>query len=296
MRLTFSERYIVVLNFLLIAGCAHFAARSVNDLLSRRLIVVPPAPRIAFVLPPPALSRQAYDLIVQRDIFNAVGAQAVVVPPPPPVPLDLHLKLVGTSHLTHAKPFAIIEDDNSHIQALYQLGDLIPYAGVLVGVEKSQVVINHDGHIVTLKIPEEPLTSEVLAPALVPIRPARRQVARRPELDRYIRRTGPNDFVVYRKAVESDLQNLRPLLTQIRALPNFENGKTDGYTLSEIQPDSLFDEMGLREGDIVSAVNGQELSDPTQALLMLNSLRDQSSISVTVRRSGQPLQYNFSIR
>lgn len=298
MRLTFSERYVVTLNFLLIAGCAYFAARSMNDLLTRWLIVVPPAPRIVPAPPPfPPRSRQAYDLIVQRDIFNAVKAQPAVAPPAEPPPMDLHLKLVGTSHLTHMKPFAIIEDDNSHIQALYRLGDQVPDAGEITAIAKAEVVINHDGHLVTLKIPDEPLTWEVSTPVPAPSRTAmRHRASRRLALDRYIRRTGPNDFVVYRKAVESDLQSLRPLLTQIRAQPNLDNGKTDGYTLSQIEPGSLFDDMGLRDGDVVSAVNGQELNDPAQAILMLNSLRDQNSISVTVQRLGQPVQYNFSVR
>jgi general secretion pathway protein C len=290
MRLTFSDRYLVALNFLLIVGCAYFAARSMNGLLTRWLIVVPPAPHIAPAPPSsPPSSRQAYDLIVQRDIFNfnVVKAQPAVSLPPEAA-VDLHLKLVGTSHLTRTKPFAIIEDDNSHIQALYRLGDQVPDAGELTAIEKAQVVIDHDGHLVTLKIPDELQTSDAPAPA--------RHRARRPGLDRYIRRIGRNHFVVYRKAVESDLQNLRQLLTQIRASPNLEDGKTEGFRLSAIQPDSLFSEMGLQDGDIVSTVNGQDLNDPTQTLLLLNSLRDQSSIAVTIQRLGQPVQYNFSVR
>ena len=53
MRLTFSERYVVALNFLLIAGCAYFAARAVNDLVARHLIVIPPPPHIAAAEHPP---------------------------------------------------------------------------------------------------------------------------------------------------------------------------------------------------------------------------------------------------
>jgi hypothetical protein len=162
MRLAFSERSLVALNFLLIAGSAYFAARSVNDLLATRLIVVPHASPIAPAPPPsPSLSRQAYDLIVQRDIFNHLKVQPAVSPPPEAVVMDLHLKLVGTSHLTRTKPFAILEDDNTHIQTLYKLGDQVPDAGDLASIEKAEVVINHNGHLVTLKIPEEPLSSGV---------------------------------------------------------------------------------------------------------------------------------------
>jgi hypothetical protein len=139
MRLISSQRYVGALNFILIAGCSYIAARSVNYLLGRQLIVVQPAPYTAPATPlSPSLSRQEYDLIGQRDIFNAVKAQ----PPislPPEAAVDLHLRLVGTSHLTRTKPLAIIEDDNSHVQALYQLGDQVPHAGELTAVEKALV-------------------------------------------------------------------------------------------------------------------------------------------------------------
>jgi general secretion pathway protein C len=284
MRLIFSERYVVALNFVLIAGCAYLAARSVNYLLARQLFVVPPAPRIALAASlSPSLSRQASDLIGQRDIF----AQPAISPPPG-APVDLHLRLVGTSQLTRTKPFAIIEDDNSHVQALYQLGDQVADAGELTVVEKAVVVIIHNGHPVTLKISDELQPSHASMPAPAPGRGLR--------LDRYIRQIGPNQFLVHRTAVERNLQNLRPLLAQIRARPNLESGKLAGYRLSEVQPDSLFAEMGLRDGDVVSAVNGQDLNNAARTILLLASLRDQSSISVTVMRLGQPVQYSFSIR
>src|SRR5579885_132412 len=127
MRLTLSERYVVGLNFLLIAACAYFAARSFNDIVARRLTVIPPAPRIAAsARAPRELARTAYDVIVDRDIFNAVKQQAVTpAAPPPPTAADLHIKLVGTSHLSWTKPFAVFEDQNSHDQEIYRQGDQI---------------------------------------------------------------------------------------------------------------------------------------------------------------------------
>jgi general secretion pathway protein C len=291
MRLISSQRYVVALNFILIAGCSYIAARSVNDLLGRQLIVVPPVPHIAPATPlSPSLSRQESDLIGQRDIFNAVKAQ----PPislPPEAAVDLHLRLVGTSHLTRTKPLAIIEDDKSHVQVLYQLGDQVPHSGELTAVEKDLVVINHNGHPVTLKIHDELQPSHASMPAPGPIK-----VAQGFRLDRYIRQVGPNQFLVHRRAVESNLKYLRPLLTQIRARPNLESGNLAGYRLSEVQPDSLFAKLGLRDGDVVSAVNGQDLNNAARTILLLASLRDQNSISVTVMRLGQPVQYSFSIR
>ena len=291
MRFAFSERYVVALNFLLIAGIAYFAALSVNDLVARRMFVVPPAPHAETAPPPPApLTRDAYDLIVQRDVFNAVR-QAPAAAPPPPTAADLHLKLVGTSHLSWTKPFAILEDDNTHDQATYQLGDQIPDAGQLTAVDSDKVVIDHGGTPITLQIPQEAQGDAPAAPSPAPI-----MNMMPPMFGRDVHRIGPNEFLMHRSALERNLQNMGQLFTQMRAIPNVENGKTDGFRLSEVVPGSLFAQMGLRNGDLVTNIGGQVLNDPTQAITLLNSLRDSNSLQITVNRGGRPTELNYDIR
>ncbi len=295
MRLTFSERYVVALNFLLIAGCAYFAARSVNDIIARRLIVIPPAPRAAAAARAPReLPRTAYDFVVERDIFNSVKQQAA---PPPQQPqttaADLHIKLVGTSHLSWTKPFAAFEDQNTHDQAIYRQGDQIPDAGELISVEKSKAVINHNGTQITLEMENDLAdagSSTQAMPQPAPIAEAM------PPMGRDVQRVGPNQFVVSRSSVNRNLQNMGQLFTQMRAIPNMEDGKTDGFRLSEVVPGSLFSQMGLRNGDVVSSIGGQDLNDPTQAIALLNSLRQASSLSITVMRHGRPVELNYQIQ
>jgi len=68
--------------------------------------------------------------------------------------VDLHLKLVGTSHLSLAEPFAVIEDQRNNQQSLYKLGSDVADAGKLVAIEKERVVIDHAGQLVALEIPK----------------------------------------------------------------------------------------------------------------------------------------------
>jgi general secretion pathway protein C len=285
---------VVALNFMLIAACAYFAARSVNDMVARRLVVIPPAPHAAVrQLPHEELTRTSYDLIVQRDIFNSVKQQA---PPPPPPPQatasDLHIKLVGTSQLTWTRPFAAFEDQNTHDQAIYRQGDKIPDAGELVNVEKTKAVINHNGTMVTLEMetdkpdtgPGETVQPEPMIPAMPPM------------FRRDVHRIGPNQYMIERRALERNMRNMGQLFTMMRALPNVQNGQTDGFALSEVVPGSLFSQMGLRNGDVVTTIGGQELNDPTQAIALLNTLRSASSLSITVMRHGQPVQLEYDIQ
>jgi general secretion pathway protein C len=293
-RLAFSERYVVALNFLLIAGCAYFAARALNDAVAQRLIVIPPAPQARVSSRSGDLPRTAYDLIVQRDIFNAVKQQAAPPPPPPPpaaTAADLHLKLLGTAQSNWTRPFALFEDQNTHDQNFYQLHDQIPDAGELTAVEKTKVVIDHNGTPVTLEIPtDQTNTGSAPAPAPAPI-----MAAMPSRFSRDVNRVGPNDYTIPRTAVERNLQNMGQLFTQMRAIPNVQDGKTDGFRLSEVQAGSLFSQMGLRNGDVVTSIGGQALNDPTQAIALLNQLRTASQISLTVLRHGRPVDLNYQI-
>ncbi len=69
------------------------------------------------------------------------------------------------------KPFAILEDNNTHDQAVYQLGNQIPDAGELTAVKKTEVTIDHNGTRITLDIEtDQPDQSAGAAPAPVPFR------------------------------------------------------------------------------------------------------------------------------
>jgi general secretion pathway protein C len=293
MQLTFSERYVVALNFLLIAGCAYFGARSINDIVVRELTVIPPAPRLAAAaaLPLP-LTRDAYNLIVDRDIFNAVKAQAAAPPPPPqPTANDLHIKLVGTSHLSWTKPFAVFEDQNTHDQSIYRQNEQIPDAGELISVAKTSAVVNHNGTLITLEMP----TDDQGGPSSPVPQPEPMLGAMPPMFGRDVHRVGPNQYVIQRSAVERNMRNMGQLFTEMRAIPNVQNGQTDGFKLSEVVPGSLFSQMGLRNGDVVQSVGDQQLNDPTQAIALLNSLRDTNALTITVMRHGRPVQLMYDI-
>lgn len=167
MRIRLTDRYVTVLNFVLIAAFAYFAALSANDLIARRLTASPAEPTTGTAKRTVTanLSRAAYSAIAERDVFNSVKQGR---PPAVPVAANLHIKLLGTSQLTAAKPFAIVEDENNHRQELYRLGDEIPDAGTLVAVERKRVLIDHQGQVMSLEIAESsmsPVPAAILQPA-----------------------------------------------------------------------------------------------------------------------------------
>jgi general secretion pathway protein C len=112
-----------------------------------------------------------------------------------------------------------------------------------------------------------------------------------------VRQIDPNRYVLDRSTLNNNLSNMAELFTQVRAIPNLgADGESNGFKLSEIQPDSIFQQIGLRDGDVLTGVGGQTVGDPSKAMQLLGALRNQSSISLTVMRGGQPVQLQYSIR
>jgi general secretion pathway protein C len=299
MLLRFSERYIPALNLLLIAALAYFLALSVNDLVLGRV-----AGGATFRLPtlnagitPAALfhPRALYDAIIRRDIFNLEPATDATAE----VATNLHITLIGTSQLTLARPFIIVEDNNSHEQSLYQLGDDIPDAGKLVGVYKDHATIFHEGRLARLDMPTSPIapTLPMFRPFGPPGLPLRHSLVRPPFGRNGIRQLSPGRYVLDRSTVDSNLNHMASLFTQIRAIPNLgTDGQSNGFRLSEIQPDSIFQQIGLRDGDVLTSVEGQSVGDPAKAMELLSNLRDQSMINLTVMRDGRAMRLQYNIR
>ncbi|HEV7988054.1 MAG TPA: type II secretion system protein GspC [Candidatus Binataceae bacterium] len=297
MTLRFSERYVMALNLLLIAILAYFLALSVNDIILGRVADASahlPSLLGAEPTAPVTRPRTFYDAISRRDIFNLVP----VTEAPAEVATNLHIHLLGTSTLSLSQPFIIVEDDNNHEQSLYRMGDDIPDAGKLVGVYKDHAIVLHEGRRIKIEMPAEDngAPAEVPRPFGLPGATFRRFMRGRGNQSG-VREINPNRYVLDRSTVNNNLNNLAALFTQVRAIPNLgPDGQSHGFKLSEIQPDSIFQQIGLRDGDVLTGVGGQSVGDPAQAMQLLASLRNQNSVSLTVMRGGQAVQLQYNIR
>jgi general secretion pathway protein C len=297
MTLRLSERYVMALNLLLIAILAYFLALSVNDIILGRVADASahlPSLLGAEPTAPVTRPRTFYDAISRRDIFNLVP----VTEAPAEVATNLHIHLLGTSTLSLSQPFIIVEDDNNHEQSLYRMGDDIPDAGKLVGVYKDHAIVLHEGRRIKIQMPAEDngAPAEVPRPFGLPGATFRRFMRGRANQSG-VREINPNRYVLDRSTVNNNLNNLAALFTQVRAIPNLgPDGQSHGFKLSEIQPDSIFQQIGLRDGDVLTGVGGQSVGDPAQAMQLLASLRNQNSVSLTVMRGGQAVQLQYNIR
>jgi type II secretion system protein C len=312
--LRFPKPYVALLNFFLIAMIAYSLALAASNAIKLHLAGIETAGTTEFITqkrllhPQTGLRQRAYyETIVRRDIFS----RATPASTPAPVqeePLDI--TLIGTSHLNLGKPYIIVETTDGE-QSLYRQGETIPNVGRVLSIGRSQAIVLHNGHRVALKIPNagDEGTSQPEQPAPFGLRRHRRFMGPprfpggRPMFGPFgalgpnggIHRLSPNRYAIGRTTVDRSLSNMGPLLSQIRAAPNQQDGSPDGFRLSQIQPGSIFQQIGLQDGDIVTGAEGQQVNDPMHAMIMLSVLRNSPSITLNVIRNGSPLNLYYAI-
>ncbi|MFZ2059899.1 MAG: type II secretion system protein GspC [Candidatus Binatus sp.] len=328
MQLRFSQIHVTILNFVLIAMLAIVSAMCVRDIIVRSVSNEPDlasTTSFARIASNGMRTRPYYDLIVKRDIFNETPQDTG---PAPVVEADLNIKLIGTSLLSKAKPYAIIEDPAGN-ETLYQVGEDIPDAGKLVSVETDRAIIDRGGHRVAIEIPTSDLPS--VPPSQLGSGPAGPGAIRGPllrglpsamrhRLQRLgrtpaaagdsddnddsddnsskieLKKLGPGKFEVSRAEVQQTMENPAQFFSQMRALPHFVNGKTDGFSISQVAPGSVFQQLGLQDGDLLTSIDGQPVTNPMQAMSLIQAVKTASAIDLTVNRGGTPTSVHLDLR
>jgi general secretion pathway protein C len=280
---------LVALNLLLLAAIAFFGARIVSSMVAARLARPLPAPPAAAAAPAARAAAEpadAYAVIHERDVFNAVKGNAPASSTEEARQTDLNVKLWGTAVANDpTQSFAIIEDLEAKRQILYRVGDPVLEIATLGRVYWDHVVLLRDGAEEVLK----------LASARGPQGAAAAPKTGAAGSDR-IRKTADGKFVIDRRELEKTVENLNEVFTQARAVPYFQDGKTVGFRVFAIKPGSVFEKIGLQNGDIIQSVNGTELTDPTKAVSLFTELQNEGHIAVELKRNQQSKSFSYEIR
>jgi general secretion pathway protein C len=282
---------LIALNLFLLALIAFFGARIASTMVATRLVAPPPrvaAAAAASVAAADVEPESAYAAIAERDVFNAVKREG----PDPNSTVafkrtDLNLKLWGTALANDpARSFAIIEDQAARRQVLYRVGDSILEVATLARVEWDRVILDRDGAEEVLEISSARASGKGAAPG----------GATGAGAGERIRKTADNKFLIDRRELEQTVANINEVFTQARAVPFFENGKTVGFRVFAIKPGSVFEKIGLQNGDVINRVNGVELTDPTKAISLFTELQNEGHIAVDLQRNKQSKNFSYEIR
>ncbi len=203
---------------------------------------------------------------------------------------DLNVELIGTVVGTPETSFAIIEDHQARTQELYQVDDMVQDQARVVSIARCSVVVLRNESQEILECPEPDAKRKKKSS------PVRYTGATKKKGEYQVKKVSDSEFVVDESEVENALANINQLLTQIRVVPNFQDGKADGFKVFAIKPDSIFAKVGLQNGDVIRKVNDQDITSPEKAFGLFQELRNEKNLSVEISRRGQTQNFSYEIR
>jgi general secretion pathway protein C len=220
-----------------------------------------------------------YKMIMTRNIFgsqqeaSSEGEEEVVELQP----TTLKLSLLGTVSGDQNNAFAVIEETSKKKQGLYRVGDSIQ--GALVKrILRGKVVLR-------VKDRDEMLTIEEAVAS---------RMSREPVVSQPIEKEAA--IMVSRADVEESIKNVHQLLSQVRVRPHFRDGKADGLWITNIKAGSLFERLGLRNGDIVQGIDGRIIKTPDDALEVYKRFRLGSSMALQIKRNNEQQVIHYTFR
>jgi general secretion pathway protein C len=219
-------------------------------------------------------------------------------------PLNLKLWGVAIDQKRAERSYAIIEDQKAHKQDVHRVGDAVAGGAVVKEIDWTKVTLERDGQLEVLELASAGGGAGGSAPGAPPASgvggmaaAGRAGGASGPgPTGEGIQKVSDTEYTIERQEVDSALENMNQLFTQIRAVPHFEGGQSVGFRLFAIRQDSLFDKIGLKNGDIIQRLNGQDMTDPARAIALFQELRNERQITVEVTRNKEPLTLSYSLR
>jgi general secretion pathway protein C len=209
----------------------------------------------------------------------------------------LKLTLRGTLNLEDQDQGIAIISDESGRHARYQVGDELPGGARLSAISAGRVLLERNGQTEGLSLPREdgsrPAPGARPGPGAAgsPSGGVDRSMPS-PFINPMIAPGGP-DMDSIREATGIDAAELA---SQVQVFPVLENGRFAGVRLSAGRDSALFERSGLKPTDIVTAVNGIPLDGPQRQSELMNSLRDASSLQLTIRRDGREQQLGVDLK
>ena len=216
-----------------------------------------------------------YRLIVDRNIFGSTDRTPEEVKAEEIEglePTSMKIALLGTVTGNPQNAVAVIEETDKRKQGLYKVGDSIKNA-VIKMILRGKVVLRVENR-------DEILTMEEAA-------------ARRTEKGR--RASRPRErgttITVSRSDIEQSLKNMNKLLSDARIRPH-----PDGLLMSRIKPGSIFNKLGLKNGDIVQGINDKNIKSLDDMQDLYEKLKSGSRLALQIERTGQTKTINYKFR
>ncbi len=198
----------------------------------------------------------------------------------------LRLVLKGVFASTNPmQAFAIIAESKNARGRTFKVGERLPSGAVLHEVRAKEVILNRNGRLESLALPQLKLNNIQVASNRAGKR-SRRSVRTLPNTNRL------------RKLRETFVRSPQKFMENARLEPvvNRADGTTEGFTFNHNDP-SVMRSLGILPTDVITAINGTLITTNVSGAYeqLLSSLKNGTPLSIDFKRKGIPQTVNVQM-
>ncbi|MBI5789798.1 MAG: PDZ domain-containing protein [Candidatus Schekmanbacteria bacterium] len=218
--------------------------------------------------------------IFERNLVSTVNPAAL--------PVNSHinvffgyLRLTGTTvlGLNHKKNKAVIKDLLTWRNKSYATDSEIPYGVRIICIDEKGVVLQKDGFQKQLKIGEETGDLE----NVVQLR------------SKGYKQVNENEWLIRPNNLIGKTENIFKFLTQASIQRCADTGQNRGFMVNEIEQGALFKELGIEDGDIITAINGKTIDSLAAAYEVYQQIRKAPTINLNLKRRQQDIDLAYYV-
>lgn len=279
-----------------------FLAFSIADLtiIYFRDLMIPdqaPPKKIAPVKPPAFVDRSQFSVIPNRNLFassgvmpEAITARKETKKENDPVPSQLPIDVLGT--LVHSDPsrsIAALNLKSKNMSGSYSVGNDVEGLARIEKVERGIVFIRNNNNGLLEYIEMNKGANKVAFDA---------SRAEAPRGTKDVISTGDNTFSIKRADLLKYTNDLSSVLMQARAVPARDpnTGEISGFRILDMQPGSVYEQLGLQRMDVIKGVNGEPVDSVQKAMEMYNTLKNGNQVKIQIERGGKLDTFTYDIK
>jgi general secretion pathway protein C len=216
---------------------------------------------------------ERYNIITERNLFLTTlqtivdkNAGGNLLPSEEYTAFDLK----GTIAINQSMGYAIVEEKGKGKQKLYRLGEMIGSAR-LIRITRNTAVLKGGEKEFVLKVKE------------IAEGPLMGRSARQPE----------SRVAISKQEVTQSLGDLKSIMSQAVMRPFLVEGVQQGFVVSNIVPGSLYQRLGLQNGDVIVDVNNKKLETADDLLQLVGVMQSGGGVSVNLLRNGKNESVNY---
>jgi general secretion pathway protein C len=256
---------------LAIAVQAAMIVTNLSSIDSSPLADVPP--------PPPAAAQRRIDVvgIANSHLFGEAKVEPTESSAADAPQTNIPLVLTGIIAADDPRTGLAIVGESAPTARVRAVGDSLPGGVTLHSVYGDRVLLDRGGRLEALVLPRQFAGTPGAAP---PPPPPTTMPSSDPAIERM------RQLVTDEPSLVSDIMRQQPVFAQ---------GKQRGYRVYPGRNRQAFMRLGLRPGDLVTAINGTPLDDPARGNEVFRTIGSSSEARITVMRNGRQQELTLNM-